>query len=67
MSDEIARCGNCKFRLPKVVGAIECSFAPDGYVDRIVHECRRFPAQRNFWGTAWPHVSVDDSCGEFRI
>ena len=66
MSDEMICCGNCKYRKPKVVGIVECSMSPDGYVDKIIHECRRFPAQRNFWGTAFPSVSINDSCGEFR-
>ncbi len=57
-----ARCENCRFMHAAVIGIVECSFAPDGFMDRIRRECRRFPPVPSFWGDRFP--TAGQPCGE---
>lgn len=58
------RCENCKHCYRAVVGVVECSFAPEGYIDQLRFECRRFPPSRGFWNSGYPEIV--GVCGEYQ-
>ena len=55
---------DCAHLHKAVIGIIECSMVPDGYVDRLKFECRRMPPQRGFWSDGYPDAVCP--CGEYK-
>lgn len=59
-------CQGCANVHREVTGVIECSFAPDGFVDRWRLVCRRDPPQVGLFGSRYPKVRDTDWCSGFR-
>jgi len=59
-------CQGCANVYREVTGVIECSFAPDGFVDRWRLVCRRDPPQVGLFGSRYPKVRETDWCSGFQ-
>ncbi len=55
-------CRDCKHVGKRTSGYTE-------YLDQLIwkyrYECHRWPPQETFWGSSFPDVKSNDTCGEF--